>query len=518
MFLRLFHSLWQPWGVNASDLQRAHDAQASHHLGRLGIPFHCFFAAAWAFVCVGPITFVELGYIPLGVMFLIRLPFIWPSLRLLVRVPLFWGCMLFAIWSHVSILWSPDVHQGVRDAGAVRFMLMLFFIWPVMHARRAMIFGLVLGFAAAGFTQVLEVVGHRFDMPGLVWSHPPIPEGTSPRLSMWWHQPAVGGTMLAAGFAMHLPAAFGLMIDRGPRQMLWRIVGCLGCVVAFAGILATGTRGAMLAACAAVVIAALAKAWSMVARRHTAKLTHAPAGVALAKNRGRTLIVPVIAGLMALLLLGGTWLVVGNQVSERAKAAVAEVRSALSKKNYASDTGARIAMAKWAVEAFAQKPMTGSGAGSFRTIAQQAIASERLVGVRAHAQAHNTPLHIAATLGVPGLILFGWIVVAGLCGGSNLLKRLRSNEGLHNGSMNMGERSNPWNTFGGGAYDLAPVFALVGLLLAGMFDTVLVNTQEAALLWTLVALCVPFRAIAPVPGSTEKAKKMQTENKEGIKA
>lgn len=56
----------------------------------------------------------------------------------------------------------------------------------------------------------------------------------------------------------------------------------------------------------------------------------------------------------------------------------------------------------------------------------------------------------------------------------------------------------PWNTFGGGAYDLAPAFALVGLLLAGMFDTVLVNTQEAALIWTLVALCVPFRAMAPV--------------------
>jgi O-antigen ligase len=163
----------------------------------------------------------------------------------------------------------------------------------------------------------------------------------------------------------------------------------------------------------------------------------------------------------------------------------------LTNANYASDTGARILMAKWAAAAFLEKPIIGHGAGSFKVIAERNIAADpRAAGVRAHTQAHNTMLHIAATLGAVGVALFAWITYAACMGG--ILGRVGG--GTHATST---QASTHWTNIGR-AYDLGPVCALVGMVLVSAFDTVLVNTQEAALVLTLVALCVPTWLMPPM--------------------
>jgi O-antigen ligase len=174
-------------------------------------------------------------------------------------------------------------------------------------------------------------------------------------------------------------------------------------------------------------------------------------------------------------------------------AGYSEVRAALTEANYASDTGARILMAKWAAAAFVEKPLLGHGAGSFRTIAERQIAADpRAAGVRAHTQAHNTLLHVAATLGIVGVGLLGWIAYAGLMGGfrGGRFQQRAIDE------PNVRAAQSDWTQIGR-AYDLGPACALLGMVLVSAFDTVLVNTQQAAFVLTLAALCVPTWLRAP---------------------
>ena len=48
-------------------------------------------------------------------------------------------------------------------------------------------------------------------------------------------------------------------------------------------------------------------------------------------------------------------------------------------------------------------------------------------------------------------------------------------------------------TTGMGSYAAGPAFALLGLLLAGLFDPVQLNAQTAALMATLMGLCLVSR-------------------------
>jgi hypothetical protein len=45
-------------------------------------------------------------------------------------------------------------------------------------------------------------------------------------------------------------------------------------------------------------------------------------------------------------------------------------------------------------------------------------------------------------------------------------------------------------------YDAGPALALVGLVCAGLFDSVQVNQQTAYWMWLLVALCMAWRPAA----------------------
>lgn len=464
-------SWWRAWADDAT-LQNSLDAQVGTRLGRFGLPFHVVFALAWGVCCVGPISAVEIAWAPLLVTTALRVPYAWRAIASIWRLPIFWGLLLLTVWSHASLLWTSDVHQGVRDAGAMRFALVLIGLWPVIHARRAVTLAMVGGFLAAGVAQALEIVGHQTGEDWLVWSHPALPPELPMRFSAWWHQPAVGGAMLVGALGLNLPAMLG-MFEGVKRRGPWRSLGAFGCAVAVMGIFASGTRGAMLAGAGLVAIGMCAAAWKWWrAGAHDAgSRTSRRANVKLAAIIAVAATLPVV------------WLAVYSpitgQVSSRVSKGYAEVREALTNANYASDTGARILMARWAVEAFAQRPLQGYGAGSFKSIAEDNISSDpRGQGVRAHTQAHNTLLHVAATLGAVGAGLLIWTTLVAILGGTRASGAARIVRDQH------------WTQIGR-AYDLGPAFALIGMVLMSAFDTVLVNTQEAALVLTLAALCVP---------------------------
>lgn len=464
---------WSAWRAWASDeaLQRGLDAQVSTRLGRFGLAFHVVFAIAWGALCVGPIGTVEIGWAPLLVTMALRVPFAWRAIASVARLPIFWAMLALTAWGFASLAWTPDTHQGIRDAGAMRFALLLIGLWPVIHVRRAVILSMVAGFLIAAVAQVVEIVGHRAGDASLIWPHPALPPGLPMRFSAWWNQPAVGGAMLVGALGLNLPTMLG-MFDGVKRRGAWRVLGAIGFAAAVMGIFATGTRGAMLAGMGLVAVALCAAVWKWWRARPRGEGARAPH-----RTNARLAVIIAVAAIMPVL-----WLVqyspIAAQVGSRVSKGYAEVREALTNANYASDTGTRILMARWAIEAFAEKPLQGHGAGSFKAIAERKIATDpRAAGVRAHTQAHNTLLHVGATLGVVGAGLLIWIAVAAVLGGTRATDSARGS-------------SSQWTQIGR-AYDLGPAFALIGMIFMSAFDTVLVNTQEAALVLTLAALCVP---------------------------
>jgi O-antigen ligase len=90
-------------------------------------------------------------------------------------------------------------------------------------------------------------------------------------------------------------------------------------------------------------------------------------------------------------------------------------------------------------------------------------ATRRVIG-----QAHSTPLHLAATTGLIGVALAACVVIVGLRGAARPLTT-----------------ASDW-----GSYDAAPFFALLGMCLVSVFETLHVNAQTTAVMSFLIALCV----------------------------
>jgi len=117
-------------------------------------------------------------------------------------------------------------------------------------------------------------------------------------------------------------------------------------------------------------------------------------------------------------------------------------------------------MAQLAVEAAVEHPIAGVGAGGYRAWMDEA---DPVGGTSPHA--HNSVLHIGATLGLVGLGLwafFFWVLLRGA--------------------------GRIWDEQQQGPYGLGPMFAIVGLLLASSTDVVHLNQQTAAMIGLLAAL------------------------------
>lgn len=200
-----------------------------------------------------------------------------------------------------------------------------------------------------------------------------------------------GNPVFLGGYlAMLLPPALalGLAEERWP----WRLLGWLGTAASLGALLATYSRGAWLAAIAGgAVFAALA------VRAHT--------------RAGRR--TGIAVGVAALLGIVAGWV---GALRPGAPDLAARVVSALDLTR--GSAGERVLIWRAALDAIRERPVFGFGPGRFQAafqLEQPFEHVERFGGTVAIDQAHNTPLHLAATAGVVAaaswVVFVGWVLV-----------------------------------------------------------------------------------------------------------
>jgi len=427
--------LWLP----PAEVATRHALQHEHRATLRGWWLQLAFALWFCVLLSGPVSIVDLAGIPLWVMGLLRLPRTWWIMGAhTLRQPPMTFLIALVAWQALSLTWSPDPANGAEEMGAWRWAWLPFFLAPVLDARRWLIGAVCVAFALANLVQIVEVIAKQLDVGWLVIR--PEPD----RSSIWWH-PVVAGSLLTAVLGLHLPAAI-----TGSGKMRW--LGLGGASLTAIGVVLTGTRGAWLASAALVILALAWAAWRV-------------------RPRAR-LVRPMLAlGGLALVVGVALWIVAGDSLSRRFAEGYRESRAALIDEQYDSFTGARVLMGRMALEAVRERPLRGVGAGGFQQWASTTLEQRdrpELAGL-IHPHAHNAPLHLAATTGLVGLALACALAFFALRGA--FAARRPADPGL---------RANP--------YDLAPAWALVGLLLAGAFDVVHVNAQTAAMLFLLLPL------------------------------
>ncbi len=395
-----------------------------HRRDPIGDRLHLFFALAGLVCLFGPVTVTEIALAPMTAYFVVR---VFNTLPVWIHgfgQPVVLLGLALAGWMFVTLAWSPDPAHGLGEIAELRWLALAGLLFPVIEHRPRLIAALCIAIAAGQIGQVLDAFNGLGIEPlaRLVENHPG-------RISGWWH-PVVGGSILVAAMGLHLPA---VLVGRG-RARWW---GWAGFAASGLGVLATGSRGAWLAAGAlALIVFVMALGMRRVP---LARLLMA-AGAALA-----------MAGI-------GAWLM-RAPLEARLTETRAEI-AAIDRGDYTSYTGLRVRMAQLAARAIVEHPLTGVGAGGYKRWCDE---TDPHAG--AHAHAHNAILHAGATLGLPGLLLWGLIV----------LVMLRS----------------AWRYWEGpsrNAYALGPLFAIIGLLLASLTDSVQINTQTAALIGVLAAL------------------------------
>lgn len=363
------------------------------------------------------------------------------ALKCFLAQPMTWCVAVLAGWQALTLTWSADVGQGAEELANLRWVWLWLVLAPVLAHRRVLLWAYALGFLLVHATQLWQGVAPFLGADPL-WSRAP------GRISGWL-DPVVGGSLLCGALGVWVGLAWA---ER--RHPLIAIGGGAGGLVALVGIIATGTRGAWIASAVLLMGVAGALVVVMIRSRRRPSFAGAAVGV-LGVSAMAALSWPVVTG-----PLDG----LGARAVERAEQGIAEVTGALERQEYNSDTGARVAMNVWAAQAFAERPVRGVGAGGYRSWVEARL---RSTGVdpstrSIHDHAHSALLHALATLGAPGGLL--WVLLIGL--------------GLAAG---WGRRSMP------------AALGIVGLVLAGAFDTIQVNSQTAAHLFVLLGLCQPVR-------------------------
>ena len=260
------------------------------------------------------------------------------------------------------------------------------------------------------------------------------------RVTGWW-DPVVAGSVQCGAVGMFLYPAV-----RGRGWARW--IGGLGLAVALAGVLASGTRGAWVSTAVLLVIGV-----PLLLR-----------GAAPGVRRGALGVFVV-----------GVLVVVGVAVTQRAglmirvEQAATELHAAAAG-DLNTSTGARVAVMGLAVETGLKRPW-GLGAGGFQHAAIERFGPEHAAAGLAHA--HSAPLHLFGTLGWIGLALGGLVAWVGL-------------------------RNAMHEEAGSGMAGGLPL-GIAGLLLAGLFDAVHLNTQTCALLGAMIALSPAYRPGRALP-------------------
>lgn len=455
----------QRWQIFARpDSEAVRRDLAAFHADTAGSRLHLWCVMILCVASVGPTTATELAGLPLLICSALRLRTTLRAARWAMLQPLYVALALFCAWQWISLLWTPDLREGVQQAAATRWIWYYPLVFPVLDRRRRIIGALMLGFLIGNSTQLAHAIGVRLDIPALRWNRLP------GRDSGWW-DPVVAGSLLCGALGLMLPCIL-------PAGVAWkRLAGLAGAVVTFIAILATGTRGAWIASAALVTI------FGAVATLRAAN--HGTVGFTTGTARpGRVLAI----GLIATLLLLAAGVALGPTIRARVGQASKDLRAAIQQRDFSTDTGARLLMAWRAIEAIGEHPVRGVGAGGFRAWSLSGGRDADPHASAIHAHAHNALLHLGATTGAVGLLLGVSVVCIGI------------RNAWHAGSTDPG----------GFPHALGPCFALTGLLLVSAFDAIHINAQTSALTCLLLSLSPigPCPAAADRPAQTDSGSRV----------
>jgi putative inorganic carbon (hco3(-)) transporter len=284
--------------------------------------------------------------------------------------PLAWPVAAFIAWEGLSLLWTNDVRQGSIE---LLFFVLPFGLLAVALARlqwsRAWVLTLYVQLALMAL--VFSVIGIvQYETRNIFWN-PKVrvdnayaPSGWFYRVNSIFYDPSIYGRFLVIAILASLVV---VLARRG--DPLWAIAATLTIVITWAGLLPSFSQSSFVALGAAVTLAAI-----LLWRRRSIWLVGAIVVVAAAA---------VVAS-----------------PTVRHKASLSHITSGRST---LVSKGAKVAV---------HHPVAGVGVGGFRRAYADAA---HLKGKEPKAAAsHTTPVTVAAETGVPGLLLFLWLVVAAL--------------------------------------------------------------------------------------------------------
>jgi putative inorganic carbon (hco3(-)) transporter len=277
---------------------------------------------------------------------------------------------LFVVWEGLTFLWTKDVRQGAIE---LLFFVLPFGLLAVVLARLkwSRAWALTLYVQLAAMALVFAAIGIvQYETRNIFWN-PKVrvdnayaPSGWFYRVNSVFYDPSIYGRFLVLAIVASLVV---ILFRRG--DPLWRIAVVLTIGITWAGLLPSFSQSSFVALIAAIVV-----------------------GGVVAWRRAGLLI--VAAGVVVLILA----IAVSPAVRHRASLShVTSGRSTLISK------GVKVAV---------HHPVIGVGVGGFRR-AYSDLA--HLKGKEPKAAAsHTTPVTVAAELGVPGLLLFAWLVAVAL--------------------------------------------------------------------------------------------------------
>ncbi|MCC5823948.1 MAG: O-antigen ligase family protein [Phycisphaerales bacterium] len=401
-----------------------------HRRDRVGDRLHLAFACLGLFLLAGPVTVTELAFAPLLVFFFVRVVNTGPLWVHAFGQPLILAALALMAWMLVTLAWSPDRANGLDEIGRLRWLVLGALIYPAIGHRRALTLALALGLIVGGIAQLLS---------GLDALRPPFETRAPGRITGWWN-PVIAGSIQCAALGLFLPGAI-----RGVGRERW--IGVLGLAIALAGLLASGTRGAWIAG--AILLAVGVPLILRGSGRGGGGAWRAAVGI----------------GVGAVLLLAVVAFVQRDGLAYRVQEARAELAAAADG-DLDTWTGARVAVMGFAIESGLRHPW-GLGAGGLRASVERQLGPDHPAALP---HAHSAPLHLFATLGWPGLclgVLVAWI------------------------ALRHARRDQPPDPRR--ALEAGLPYAIAGLLLAGLFDAVHINTQTCAMLGALAALSPAYR-------------------------
>jgi O-antigen ligase len=403
--------------------------EQSNRVVRWGHMLYITSACVFCLFIALPQSFFEVSSAVLVGFFVVRLYAMWRLYPPMLSLPIVSLAILYTLYTAIGILWSPNQVYGFHEFDVTRWILVVPALWPLRHLRRWFIFCIILSYLTVNSVQLIQFLALEFGWESLDFDAYP------DRISAWY-MPASGGSILLASFGLHLPIALNRRHSlRWPARVL--------SIIALLAVIATGARGAWIAAALLTTLAVGITIWQ-------------------SSHRTRTLVTAVI---IAAVVLPVAWFALGSKIESRVVEARTELRRTIEDKDFATSMGARVNMWIWAGRAFAEHPILGTGTGSYQTWvkAEQTELGIDLVKEPIERNAHGAYVHIAATQGLVGLILFGALLTAVLIGAA--------------------PNASDISTYQAGLF-----MAIVGVVIVGIFATYHLHTQTAAVLCTLVAL------------------------------